>query len=106
MAAEAEGSNSSASSLVTNATQDPGGVNGGLQSSEPPTPSQTPTPGSTQSAHQNFAPNAAALHLKLSQVKNFICGFFKGGVISEVILLWSYPQKNEPNHCPSTFQPT
>ena len=75
MAIEAEENNSNASSLVTNPAQRPED-SGGLQSSEPPTPSQTPTPGppnhTSSSTHQNFAPEAAALHLKLSQVKNFM----------------------------------
>ena len=36
----------------------------------------------------------------------FFKKFHKIGVISaQVILIWSHPYKNEPNHCPSTFEP-
>jgi hypothetical protein len=50
----------------------------------------------------------------LSSVKSWLCVVLtkirqmfsinsKAG-ISEVISIWSHPHKNEPNHCPSTFQ--
>ena len=34
------------------------------------------------------------------------CHQFKGRLISKSVLSWSFPQRNEPNHYPITFQPS